>query len=258
MSCRIFGPELALAVICESITMHQDPFNQPLYRQIRDEIIASLQAGKYVVDSALPSEQRLAQEYGVSQGTVRKAIDDLVAQNILYRHQGRGTFIRRHTESQSLFRFFNLVRPDGSRPLPSRTNLDLSVEVATHEVAQQLNLAAQTPVICLTRIRVIDDQPAIFETIYLEHRRFHEFEEIELPNTLYQLYADHYGINVVRAEERVSIKALDRNQANYLKTSNNKAALQIQRVAFGIDGRPVEYRISLCRSDLLQYQSSLS
>jgi Transcriptional regulators len=230
---------------------------QPLYRQVRDEIIASLRVGKYVVDVALPSEQRLAIEYGVSQGTVRKAIDDLVAQNILYRHQGRGTFIRRHTESQSLFRFFNLVRPDGSRPLPSSINLSLTTQATPLEVAIQLGLDEKQLVVCLHRIRIIDEVPAIYETIYLDHQWFHDYEGIELPNTLYQLYADHYGINVTRAEEQISVTIPSAAQAELLKLSSPTAVLQITRVAYGIDDQPVEYRISLCRSDLLRYQSAL-
>lgn len=230
---------------------------EPLYRQIRDEIIASLRSGKYVVDIALPSEQKLANEYGVSQGTVRKAIDELVMQNILYRHQGRGTFIRRHTESQSLFRFFNLVRPDGSRPLPSSINLNLTTKKAPHEVAVQLGLDDQCLVVCLTRIRLVDEMPAIYETIYLDHKWFHDYEGIELPNTLYQLYADHYHVNVTRADEQICIAIPSATQAELLDLSSKTAALQITRVAYGIDDRPVEYRISLCRSDLLRYRSKL-
>lgn len=230
---------------------------QPLYRQVRDAIIASLKSGKYVVDQALPSEQRLASEYGVSQGTVRKAIDDLVAQNILYRHQGRGTFIRRHTESFSLFRFFNLVRPDGSSPLPGSKNLTIRREAASAEVALKLGLVPGQPVVRLTRVRVIDEQPAIFEIIYLDNAWFNNYEEIELPNTLYQLYADHFGVNVTRAEEQVGLTLLNKTQAEALSVSDRTPVLQIDRIAYELDDLPAEYRISLCRNDLLRYRSQL-
>lgn len=101
----------------------QQMFNTPLYLQIREQIFEALRSGRWAANDPLPSETKLASEFEVSQGTIRKAIDDLVAQNILYRHQGRGTFIRRHDEQQSLFRFFNLARADGSKPVPDRKSV---------------------------------------------------------------------------------------------------------------------------------------
>ena len=101
----------------------QKLFTAPLYVQIREEIFAALRSGRWSTNEPLPSETKFASEFSVSQGTIRKAIDDLVAQNILYRHQGRGTFIRRHDEQQSLFRFFNLAREDGSKPVPASVNI---------------------------------------------------------------------------------------------------------------------------------------
>ena len=228
----------------------------PLYRQIKKSILSELKAGRFVVEQPLPSEQKLATEYGVSQGTIRKAIDELVAQNILFRHQGRGTFIRRHDESQSHFRFFNLVRQDGSRPVPTRHNLSQTNVKATPDQAQALGLEEGAELVEIVRTRAVDAEVVIYEWVYVQPTWFSVQAGQELPNTLYQLYAE-LGVNVTRASETISAVKATPEIAKALKVKSQTPLLEIARVAFDLNDQPIEFRRSLCRTDKVRYASSL-
>lgn len=230
----------------------------PLYQRVRAQILGELRAGLFEDGKALPSEQRLAKTYAVSQGTVRKAIDDLVAQNILVRHQGRGTFLRKHDENASLFRFFRLSRPDGSRPYPESRMLSAKVIVGRKEPCERLGLKRGTKLIEIRRVRDIDNEPAIFEIILVAQSRFKGLDKMDLPNTLYKLYTDEFGVNITRAQEQVGCVELEDRVADYLKLQPGAFGLSIQRVAYGLNDQPVELRVSLCRSDRLVYSSLLS
>ena len=91
---------------------------QPLYRQVQDLLTQRLIEGFWKPGAALPSELALAEELGVSHGTVRKALNEMVARNLLRRRQGRGTYVSEHTQESSLFRFFRLRHPDGEDRVP--------------------------------------------------------------------------------------------------------------------------------------------
>ena len=87
----------------------------PLYEQIKAMILASLQASEWLPGDAIPSEMELAARYAVSQGTVRKAIDELAAQNLLVRRQGKGTFVATHQEEDFQYRFLRLEPDSGDK-----------------------------------------------------------------------------------------------------------------------------------------------
>ena len=227
----------------------------PLYLQIRQSILDALKEGHYSADEALPSEQRLAKTFKVSQGTVRKAIDDLVFQNILYRHQGKGTFVRRHDELASLFRFFNFVRPNGKRPIPESKNISARIVTGRKAQCELFGEPSGTKLIELKRVRLIEGIPAIFETITLSQPMFRGLDKRELPNTLYQLYSSAYGIHITRAQEHVTAVSIDADQAKQLEITPATPGLRVERRAFGLNDQPVEHRVSICRSDLLTYSA---
>lgn len=229
----------------------------PLYAQIREQIFAGLRSGRWAVGDPLPSETKLAQEFAVSQGTIRKAIDDLVAQNILYRHQGRGTFIRRHDEQQSLFRFFNLARLDGTKPVPDSENRLCQTRKGLKHECQALQLATGERLIEIQRLRHLDGQPVILETILVSQRLFPDLHKKDLPNTLYELYGDTYDVYITRAEEQIRGVHPSPEGAALLSVPVDAPLLEIRRVAYDLHDHPVELRISQCVTDGFVYSCSL-
>ena len=236
----------------------QKLFTAPLYVQIREEIFAALRSGRWSTNEPLPSETKLASEFSVSQGTIRKAIDDLVAQNILYRHQGRGTFIRRHDEQQSLFRFFNLAREDGSKPVPASVNIHCKTRKGLKHECSALGVATGERLIEILRLRHLDHQPMILETILVSQQRFRDLNKRDLPNTLYELYGDEYNIHITRAEEQVTAISADIDVSGHLKVKAKTPLIEIRRIAFDLHDQPVELRISQCVTGPYVYACSLN
>src|SRR5687768_17041027 len=112
----------------------------PLYKEVKIRITGSLIAGEWKPGDAIPSESRLAESFNVSVGTVRKAIDELVAEKILLRQQGRGTFVTTHTEDRTLYYFFHIVGKDDTRQTPAHELLSFEKSKADAEIARCLDI----------------------------------------------------------------------------------------------------------------------
>jgi GntR family transcriptional regulator len=229
----------------------------PLYRQVRERLLRSLAEGTWPAGAMLPSEQGLAAELGVSQGTVRKALDALVAENLLVRRQGRGTFVARHDERRILFQFFRLVSDAGERQFPESRVLSVSADRASAEERVRLSLPARTRAVRIRRVRMLGGRPCIAESIVLPDAFFPGLARRDLPNNLYGLYADEYGISIARASEQLKAVELPTADATLLRVASATPALEIDRIAIAIDGRKAEWRVSRCLTTHVHYVSEL-
>ena len=230
---------------------------RPLYRQVKDHFVRRLVDGIWSPGMAIPSEGQLASEIGVSQGTVRKALDELAAENLLVRRQGRGTFVAEHDEQRILFQFFKLVSDDGVARFPDSRVLDITSEPADAAERTALNLQGDGQVIRIRRIRSLGGKPLILETVSLPARVFPGLEDGPVPNNLYSLFATRYGITIANARERLKAVALGAEQAAHLGVAAGTPALEIDRIALSLDGSAVERRLSLCLTEEAHYQSDL-
>lgn len=230
---------------------------RPLYRQVKAILVRRLVDGVWAPGEGLPSEGQLAAEIGVSQGTVRKALDELAAENLVVRRQGRGTFVAEHDERRILFQFFKLVPDDGVARFPDSTVLAISTAPADADEQAALGLAAKSVVIRIRRVRALDAVPLVLEMVSLPQRLFGGLERGPVPNNLYSLYASRYGVTVASARERLKAVALNREDASLLAVAPATPALQIDRVALSLDGSPVERRLSLCLTQEAHYLSDL-
>jgi len=221
---------------------------RPLYRQIKELLLARVASGEWPPGTFLPSEFALAAAYGISQGTVRKALDELAAENIVVRYQGKGTAVTIHGSDRSLFRFFHLVRNDGVRELPSSLVHTLAEFGATSEEAEALDIAPGDPVVRIGRVRMLDGRPVMNECIALPASRFAGLlaPPDQLPNTLYDLYQRRFGIIVSKTIERLTAVAANADDADRLRVKVGVPLLEIRRVALDVSQRPVEYRVSRC------------
>lgn len=231
---------------------------RPLYVQVRELMIGRMVQGVWKPGAVLPSEIQLAEEFGVSQGTVRKALDALAAENLVIRRQGRGTFVAEHDAERALFHFFHLVGEDGSRQLPGGTLLSCRPGKASRDEAARLDVARGTQVVRLRRTRDMRGLAVIFEMISVPAVMFPGIRDAdELPNTLYEFYEGNYGITIVRAEERLRAVPASRDAAAHLGIKPGAPLLEIDRVAFALDGRPVEWRVSQCDTRHHHYLAEL-
>lgn len=232
---------------------------RPLYQQVKDLLVERLIGGYWRPGDLLPSEIQLAAELGVSQGTVRKALDEMTAENLLVRRQGRGTFVAEHDQEHALFHFFKMTDRKGEPVVPESRVLRRSLGNARKEEATRLDIAVESPVVRITRVRSIAGKAAIFERLVLPGRAFPGLHErAELPNTLYTLFARDYGITVSKAVERLRAVPATAEVARHLAIEAGQPLLEIDRVAAGLDGQAVEWRISLCHTAETAYSVTLS
>lgn len=237
------------------------PDFRPLYAQVKDLMVQRMVSGEWLPGEALPSENRLAEEFRVSQGTVRKALDELAAQRLVVRRQGRGTFIAKHSRQHSLFHFFHIVdSASGVKELPTSRVIELRTDRASREQAARLGLAPRARVHNLLRLRAIAGRPVILERITLPAAIFPSLSlplDIEMPDELYVLYQQKFGVSVVRAKERLTATAADPLDAHHLRLAEGAPLLSIDRLALSLEGMPVEWRTSRCDTRGYHYYSDI-
>jgi GntR family transcriptional regulator len=228
--------------------------------QIRELLITKVGKGEWLPGSIIPSEINLAQELGVSQGTVRKAITELVENNVLTRRQGRGTFVSNHDPHRALFYFFHIADNNGHKVLPDSSVLHCRRKPASRLESSKLQLAAGTKIIRIERVRNFAAKPTMVETITLPAEPFDDLGKegnLDLPNTLYELYEKQYGITIHSADEQLRAVAASRHDAKILNLEVGTPLLEIERVALTLDKTPVELRISRCSTRKHHYQNTI-
>lgn len=239
--------------------MDESPHYRPLYRQVYDFLVRQIAEGAWRPAEALPSEQALAVKLRVSQGTVRKALDVLEVEKLIERHQGKGTFVAEHTQERALFRFFRLAEPGGERAVPTSEDEVVRRRAAKAVELSKLHLKKGAQVVEVVRTRLVAGLPVMVERIVLPLALFPGIDRRwPLPNALYTLFQQEYGINIVSAEEELRADAAGRDDARRLAVKAGAPLLQIERVAIGLDGTRVEWRVSRCDTSHLVYAITLS
>lgn len=230
---------------------------RPLYRQVKDAFVKRMVDGIWSPGALLPSEAQLAQEIGVSQGTVRKALDEMEAENLIVRHQGKGTFVAQHDEERILFQFFKLVMDDGVPRFPESTVLSAGVHDADAEERHELELPPGGKVARVRRVRYIADEAMIVETLSLPDAMFPGITDEPVPNSLYAFYAERFGVTIAYAREHLKAVALSAADAAVLGKPAGHPAIMVKRLAQSLDARAVEWRISYYLTDKAHYLASV-
>jgi GntR family transcriptional regulator len=249
----------ASARVASRVVMDEAPNYRPLYRQVYDFLVRQIVDGTWKPAASLPSEQALAAKLGVSQGTVRKALDALTVEKLVERRQGKGTYVAEHTQERSLFRFFRLQTPDGARAIPTSGGETARRRASRRDEQLRLGLAAGAQVAEINRTRLVDGKPAILERVVVPLALFPDIDRRgPLPNALYQLYQREYGCNIVAANEELRADVAKKDEARRLKIRPGAPLLHIERVAVALDGLRVEWRTSRCDTRHLVYAVTLS
>ncbi len=239
------------------------PVFSPLYQQIKALITRALQEGEWKPGDLIPSEAELATRFGVSQGTVRKAIDELAAENLLIRRQGRGTFVSTHHEAQVKFRFLRLV-PDAETAQGLRMErefLECHRVRAPSDVVRALGIRAGDLVLEIRRILRIAGEPVVYEDIYLPAGPFRGLTAERLERNrgpLYAMFESEFGTRMVRAEEKIRAVNASAQEAELLRVPVGQALLSVERLAFSYGDQPIELRRGLYATTHHYYRNELS
>jgi GntR family transcriptional regulator len=230
----------------------------PLYSKVQDRLRDEIASGGLKEGDLVPSEKELAKKYGVSQGTIRKAILDLTQQGLFYRKQGKGTFVVFEKSSPGRYRNFRFVEGLQSDLVNvSLAFLDIRVVPASEDVAQCLGLKKGTRVICLERIGKVANDHLLHTLSYLPKNLYRGLEKFTaedfFKNTLWKLQEIHFGIRIEKKEEFISSVVPDPVIAKRLGTDPDYPLLRIEVKLTAFNGDVVEYRVSHCNLGPLKF-----
>jgi GntR family transcriptional regulator len=240
------------------------PAFSPLYQQIKVLILQSLQAGEWKPGDPIPSEMELAARFRVSQGTVRKAIDELAAENLVVRRQGKGTFVATHAEQHVQYRFLRLMPDSGdlqSEGPAERQIIDCRRSRASADIARPLALRTGDAVLQLRRVLSFQGAPTILEDVWLPGGPFKGLTTERLAThqgPMYALFETEFGVRMVRAEEKIRAVAADAVSAELLGVTAGEPLLSVERTAYTYNDIPMELRRGLYRTDSHYYSNKLS
>jgi GntR family transcriptional regulator len=240
------------------------PAFSPLYQQIKVLILQSLQTGEWKPGELIPSEMDLAARFRVSQGTVRKAIDELAAENLVMRRQGKGTFVATHAEQHVQYRFLRLMPDSGdlaSEGPAQRQIIDCKRLRAPADIARALALRTGDAVLQLRRVLAFQGIPTILEDVWLPGGPFKGLTAERLATyrgPMYALFETEFGVRMVRAEEKIRALAADATAAELLKVPVGEPLLSVERTAYTYNDLPMELRRGLYRTDIHHYKNELS
>ncbi len=245
-------------------TVALTPAFSPLYQQIKGLILQSLQAGEWRPGELIPSEMELAARFKVSQGTVRKAIDELAAENLVMRRQGKGTFVATHSAQQVQYRFLKLHPDVGDlegEGRAHRTILECKRLRAPAEIARLLALRSGDTVVQVRRVLAFSGIPTILEDIWLPGHAFKGLTAEQMATykgPTYAMFEADFGVRMVRADEKLRAVLPDEAQAELLNVSTLTPLLSVERLAYTYNDIPMELRRGIYRTDTHHYKNALN
>lgn len=248
--------------MADAALVDSTPSFLPLYQQIKDRLLQNLQAGEWKAGEMIPSEVELAARYKVSQGTVRKAIDEMAAENLLVRRQGKGTFVATHAEEKTQYRFLRLMPDAGAAAAPlQRRLIDCRRMRAPLEIARALALKSGEPAVQLRRLLLAEGRPVVFDDIWLPGNLFKGLTAERLSGwrgPMYGLFETEFGVRMIRAEEKIRAVAAGGDEAQWLALPPGAPLLSVERLSFTYGDRPVELRRGLYDTATHHYRNELS
>jgi GntR family transcriptional regulator len=251
----------SVAATSRSVDESAGPAFSPLYRQIKALMTRSLQQSVWRPGEAIPSEMELAARFKVSQGTVRKAIDELATENLLVRRQGKGTFVATHAEEKVQFRFLRLTPDDGQVGAMQRRFIDCRRQRAPAEVARALQLRASDAAIQVRRLLYFRGAPVVLDDIWLPAGLFKGLTAEKLSEyrgPMYGLFETEFGVRMIRAEEQIRALAADAAAAELLTIKVGSPLLSVERLSMTYGDKPVELRRGLYHTAAHYYRNELS
>jgi GntR family transcriptional regulator len=237
------------------------PSFSPLYQQVKAYMTRGLQAGEWRPGEAIPSEMELAARFKVSQGTVRKAVDELAAENLLVRRQGKGTFVATHAEEKVQFRFLRLTPDDGDPGRMERRFIDCRRMRSPSDVARSLSLQSGESVLQVRRLLSFRGSPVVLDDIWLPGALFKGLTAERLGQyrgPMYGLFEAEFGVRMIRAEEKIRAVAAGAAEAELLGVATGAPLLGVERLSLTYGDKPVELRRGLYNTASHHYRNELS
>jgi len=229
----------------------------PRYYQLKEILEERIRAGEFKPGDQLPTDDQLCQDYGLSRGTVRRAVEMLISSGLLHREQGRGTFLNSPQPSPVFFRLASFDEEMKSRGWkPSTSLISRRVFPAAQEVARQLQIPAREKAIEIIRLRMADGKPIAYETRYLSYKTCPRLLEEDLENqSIHSLLINKYALPLIRACYTIEARVLSKKESDILQVETGSAGFVIERVTFSTDDKPVTWYRTVYRGDVYRFSA---
>jgi len=244
-------------MLSERIVGHGRFSTRPLYLQVRDALASRIAMGEWKPNAAIPNEGDLAREFGVSSGTMRKALDLMEGERLLTRRQGRGTFVNDQASDELAVRYSNIRTTEGERVAEEFNVLSMTQDPANAAECARLRLRPDDKVWRIQRVGLHKGEPFMLEDVALPAVLFPDLDEQKDQSRIVVL-AQQYRILLGKGEERVSLGAASPKVAETLKLKAGAPILVLDRLVYDLGGRPVEWRLGMGHFDEKYYLAEIS
>ena len=233
----------------------------PYYQQLADLLrheIRTHQAGSGGIH-ALPSENELAVQHGITRATVRHALDVLEREGRIYRVKGKGAFAARHRVEHELTQLVSTTERMEQRGLPLTTWFISLIQMpAIPHIASALELGTEEHVFELKRLQVVEEIPVSLQTAYLPVRLCPRLEDNDLTESLYRLLEIRYGLRLWTGQETLRARAATQSEARLLQVRTGTPVMYSERVSYATTGIAVEYLEAVWRGDRYDFKVALA
>ncbi|MBA5851206.1 GntR family transcriptional regulator [Clostridium sp. cel8] len=229
----------------------------PLYIQLMDILINKIE--NYMKENdQLDSEREICQKYSVSRTTVRQALDELEKERYIYKVHGKGNFVSSRRMEQKLLKVYSFtdeMKKLGKNPTSDLLGFEIAIE--SKEILKKLNIKEDELVYKISRIRLADDIPMLYEVTYLPYKRFKGLtREMLMQKSLYEIFKDDFNINIISAEESIEGILINKLESAYLNVPEGQAGLKVERITYSYK-QVIEYTKTIARGDKFKYRVSL-
>lgn len=237
------------------------PSSKPIYQQVREHLVHRVLTGEWKPGQLLPSETKLAAEYGFSQGTVRKAIEEMASEGLVNRHAGKGTFVTTHEGDYHPFRFHRFFSDSGERIAKDQAVLIKSrSSKASTKIAQALNIRKGTTGCETTRLRLLHAKPVLVETFFLIDSICPGAKEAlneENPKSVYLFMERHYNLLITKVSEQLRARIATDEETELLGLATGSPVLETERIAFSLGGEAIEWRTIVGATNEIHYRNEI-
>lgn len=229
----------------------------PLYVQLMDILINQIE--NYMEENdQLDSEREICEKYDVSRTTVRQALDELEKQKYIYKVHGKGNFISSRRFEQELIKVYSFtdeMRKLGKKPVSKLLNFEIAEPGS--KISRKLKIKENELVYKITRIRIADDIPMIYEVTYLPYENFNGMTKKDLEeNPMYEIFKRNFNVHITSAEEALESVLINKLESIYLDVSQGQPGLKIERTTYE-NKKVIEYTLSIARGDKFKYRVCL-
>ncbi|MGP3777248.1 GntR family transcriptional regulator [Halanaerobium saccharolyticum] len=227
----------------------------PLYYQLKESILNAVKAEEFEVGERLPSERELAEYHNISRMTVKKAVDILVDNGYLIRKQGSGTFVTDYQQSYSISPLLSFSKEMEKKGLNYTTKILSYTDISDSKAAEKMNLKAETKLLKLERLRLIENKPFLLENTYLAFNDFKDLKKEELENSsLFKILKDKYDIQLSNAEAEVEAVIFDAGIADKMQVKEGMLGLYFEQISKDENSEIIEYTSAYYRNDNYKFK----